>query len=118
MEQRALAEWHSNGDRAPPQAHRFVLRLPMALHELVREAATRHRRSINAEIVARLEHSLVGIPTDSQASAVEPELFPYLETTFRGELSEQENALLLRYRRLSAAQQAALLHLLGGEPAD
>ncbi|MCY3812174.1 MAG: Arc family DNA-binding protein [Gammaproteobacteria bacterium] len=96
------------------QSQRFVLRLPPALHRRVTEAAAVYRRSMNAEIVARLEYSLSGIPADADVSAVEPALFPYLETTFRGELSDEENRLIRLFRRLSASQRAALVDLLGG----
>ena len=69
---------------------------------------------MNAEIVARLDYSLSGIPADADVGAVEPALFPYLETTFRGELSDEENRLVRLFRRLSASQRAALVDLLGG----
>lgn len=92
--------------------HRFLLRLPPDLHGRVVEAATRYRRSLNAEIVARLEHSLGGIPQDAAEAKLEPALFPLLETTFRAELSEDENALIRLFRRLSARQRDALLNLL------
>ena len=95
------------------QAQRFVVRLPPTLHGLVNEAAVRSRRSMNAEIVKRLDHSLNGIPSDSDARAVEPALFPFLETTFRGELSDEENTLIHLFRRLSASQRSALVKLLG-----
>ena len=93
-------------------SHRFVLRLPVALHARVLEAATRYRRSMNAEIVVRLEQSLGGIPLDAAETQLEPALFPLLETTFRGELSDEENTLIRLFRRLSAEQRAALLTLL------
>jgi len=73
-----------------------------------------YRRSMNAEILARLEYSLNGLPADADASAVEPALFPYLETAFRGELSDQESTLIGLFRRLSPSQRAALVDLLGG----
>ena len=69
---------------------------------------------MNSEIVTRLEYSLNGIPADADASAIEPALFPYLETTFRGELAEDENALVGLFRRLSASQRKALIDLLEG----
>ena len=93
--------------------HRFVLRLPPPLHRRVAEAAELYRRSINAEIVARLEYSLNGVPSDAEA-AVEPALFPYVERALRGELSEEENALIRAFRRLSETQRAGLVDLLGG----
>ena len=86
--------------------------MPRDLHGRVLEAAARYRRSLNAEIVARLEHSLGGIPQEAVESKLEPALFPYVETTFRGELTEQEDALVRLYRRLSASQRSALLKLL------
>ena len=92
--------------------HRFVLRLPVDLHARVVEAATRYRRSVNAEIVARLEQSLGGIPQDAAEAQLEPALFPLLETTFRGELSDEENTLIRLFRRLSERQRGALLDLL------
>ena len=93
-------------------SHRFVLRLPVGLHARVLEAATRYRRSLNAEIVVRLEQSLGGIPQDAVESQLEPALFPLLETTFRGDLSDEENTLIRLFRRLSAKQRAGLLNLL------
>ena len=99
---------------AAERSQRFVLRLSPALHRRVIEAAAMYRRSMNAEILARLEYSLNGIPADADVSAVEPALFPYLETTFRGELSDEENTLIRLFRRLSPSQRAALVDLLGG----
>ena len=99
---------------AAERSQRFVLRLSPALHRRVTEAAATYRRSMNAEILARLEYSLNGIPADDDVSAVEPAFFPYLETTFRGELSDEENTLIRLFRRLSSGQRAALVDLLGG----
>ena len=99
---------------AAERSQRFVLRLSPALHQRVTEAAAMYRRSMNAEILARLEYSLNGIPADADVTAVEPALFPYLETTFRGELSDEENRLIRLFRRLSSSQRAALVDLLGG----
>lgn len=94
--------------------HKFLVRLPVDLHQRVSEAAERYRRSVNSEIVARLEQSLVGLPHDADESAVEPPFFPYIETTFRRDLSEQENALIRAFRRLSRRQRGALVALLTG----
>ena len=93
-------------------SHRFVLRLPRELHGRLTEVAARYRRSVNAEIVARLDCSLGGIPRDDVESKLEPTLFPLLETTFRGQLSDEENTLIHLFRRLSARQRAALVGLL------
>lgn len=94
--------------------HKVLVRLPVDLHQRVTEAAERYRRSVNSEIVARLEQSLAGLPHDADESAVEPPFFPYIETTFRRDLSEQENALIRAFRRLSRRQRGALVALLTG----
>ena len=98
--------------------HRFLVRLPLALHERVAEAAQRYRRSLNSEIVARLEQSVSGIPDDAVESGVEPPFFAHIETTFRRDLSDQENALIRAFRRLSQRQRKALLELLDGGGTD
>ncbi len=94
--------------------HRFLVRLPVALHERIAEAARRYRRSVNSEIVARLEQSVSGIPQKAAESAVEPPFFAHIETTFRRDLSAQENTLIRAFRRLSERQREALLELLDG----
>ena len=95
---------------AQPKRHRVLLRLPLDLHAQVVEAARRHGRSANSEIVARLDHSLRGV--SRQESAIEPPLLPYVETTFRRDLSREETQLLLCFRRLSARQRQGLMDLL------
>ncbi len=98
----------------PRQSQKFVVRMPRDLHERIAEAARRYRRSMNSEIVARLEHSLRGIPDDASESQVEPAFFPQIETTFRRDLSDQEDTLIRMFRRLSARQREALIDLLTG----
>ncbi|MXY53977.1 MAG: Arc family DNA-binding protein [Gammaproteobacteria bacterium] len=93
-----------------PKRHQLLLRLPLDLHGQVVEAARRYGRSTNSEIVARLDHSLRGLTQDQ--SAVEPPLLPYVETTFRRDLSAQETQLLLRFRQLSPRQREGLMDLL------
>ena len=95
-------------------SYRLVVRLPEALRQRIVEAARRYRRSMNAEIVVRLEHSLHGLPGDASEAGVEPAFFPQLEYTFRRGLSKDEDALIALFRRLSADQRKALLQLLEG----
>ena len=95
---------------AKSKRHQVLLRLPVELHVRVVEAARRYGRSANSEMVARLEHSLRGV--SQQESAVEPPLLPYVERTFRRDLSQQETQLLLCFRRLSSSQQQGLMDLL------
>ena len=94
----------------PP--HRFVLRLPQDLCQRLREMAAHYRRSLNAEMVARLEHSLGGVPRDAVESQLTPELFPLLETSFRGQITDEEDTLIRLFRRLSRRQRGALVELL------
>ena len=96
----------------PSQSYKFVLRLPKDLRCRVAEAAELYRRSINSEIVARLEQSLAGIPEDAAERRIEPPFFPQIETTFRRDLSDDEDRLIRLYRRLSKQQRDALIELL------
>ena len=96
------------------KSYKFVLRLPEDLRLRVAEAAQRYRRSINSEIVARLEQSLNGIPGDASESSVEPAFFPHIEMTFRRGLSNEEDTLIRMFRRLSSRQREALIELLTG----
>lgn len=96
----------------PSQSYKFVLRLPDELRDRVAEAAGLYRRSINSEIVARLEQSLMGIPEDAAERPLEPPFFAQIETTFRRDLSNDEDCLIRLYRRLSSQQRRALINLL------
>ena len=99
-------------EAVPSQSYKFVLRLPDELRDRVAEAATLYRRSINSEIVARLEQSLGGIPEDDAERQVEPPFFTQIETTFRRDLSDDEDRMIRLYRRLSRQQRQALLDLM------
>ena len=68
---------------------------------------------MNSEIVARLERSLGGLP-DADESEIEPPFFRHIETTFRRDLSDQEDNLIRLFRRLSQRQRDALTDLLSG----
>lgn len=90
-----------------------MMRLPVSLHARVAETARRYRRSMNSEIVARLERSLGGLP-DASETEIEPPFFRHIEMTFRRDLSDQEDNLILLFRRLSQRQRDALTDLLSG----
>lgn len=93
---------------------KFVVRLPDDLHSRIGEASKRYRRSMNSEIVTRLDHSLKGLPGTASETKVEPAFFQHLETTFRRDLSDQEDAMIRLFRRLSKRQREALVTLLEG----
>ena len=88
--------------------YKFVLRLPMNVRGRIVEAASLYRRSINSEIVARLEQSF----SDGSEADIAPPLHPHLEHVLRGQLDEKERRLLDGFRRLQQKKREALLSLL------
>jgi len=91
---------------------KFVVRFPRSLRRRVEEVARFYRRSINSEIILRLDHSLNGLPNLATEHALEPPMFAAIEKTLRGNLSSEEEKLVLSFRRLSGAKRKALLDLL------
>ena len=87
--------------------YKFVLRLPMHMRDRVVEAAGRYRRSINSEIVARLEQSF----SDGAPANITP-LHPHLEYVLRNGLDEDERRLIDGFRHLEQKKREALLDLL------
>ena len=93
-------------------ADKFVVRLPEGMRDRIAEVAKQHHRSMNSEIIARLEHSLLDLPTLPD--------FPSRQTLNDqrvDELNQPERELLLRFRDMSRRQQNALLALLVAEQA-
>lgn len=84
-------------------ADKFVVRLPDGMREQIAEVARNHHRSMNSEIIARLEQSLI------QEGALGEELTLRLDSP---ELSLNERELLQRFRQLSHRQQNALVSLI------
>ena len=84
-------------------ADKFVVRLPDGMRERIAEVARNHHRSMNSEIIARLEQSLI------QEGALGEELRLRLDSP---ELSLHERELLQRFRQLSPRQQNALVSLI------
>jgi len=92
--------------------HNFVVRFPEGMRERIQEAARLYRRSMNSEIVARMEQSLNGLPDQQFESAIAPAFFPEIERALRGNLTREEEALVLCFRRLSDSKRKALMELL------
>ena len=92
--------------------YKFVERLPAAMRDQVSEAAAHYRRSMNSEIVARLEQSFGVLPRTSTEQEVEPPLHPHMEAIFRSTLNDNEQSLIKIFRRLDSTHQQALLDLL------
>lgn len=92
--------------------YKFVVRLPSDMRERIADAAEHYRRSMNSEIVARLQQSLNGLPDSATEGELAPPLHSQLEQVLKRQLSDDEDALIKGFRRLSQAKQQALLHLL------
>ena len=94
-------------------AEKFVVRLPEGMRERIAGVARNHHRSMNSEIIARLEKSLI------QEGELQADPLLSLESA---ELSSHERELLQRFRQLSRRQQNALIALIAhdaelvGEP--
>lgn len=86
-------------------ADKFVVRLPDGMREQIAEVARNHHRSMNSEIIARLEQSLI------QEGALGEELSMNMKMD-SPELSLHERELLQRFRQLSHRQQNALVSLI------
>lgn len=84
-------------------ADKFVVRLPDGMRESIADVARNHHRSMNSEIIARLEQSLI------QEDSLGDELNLRLDSP---ELSLHERELLQRFRQLSRRQQNALVSLI------
>lgn len=84
-------------------ADKFVVRLPDGMRERIADVARNHHRSMNSEIIARLEQSML------QESALGDDLSMHLDSP---ELSLHERELLQRFRQLSRRQQNALVALI------
>ncbi len=86
-------------------ADKFVVRFPDDMRERIAVAARENHRSMNSEIVARLETSL------RQDNFTEHSLPADLELG-SNEITAHERKLLQRFRQLTQRQQNALIALI------
>ena len=100
-------------------AEKFVVRLPPGMRRRIADAARCYRRSMNSEIVARLEQSLdsgtAPYPFTEPTPATTVQDAPVAEPPATGALSSeatQEDRLLSVFRNLSPERRRALLALL------
>jgi plasmid stability protein len=84
-------------------ADKFVVRLPDGMRERIADVARNHHRSMNSEIISRLEQSLFHEGMSGENS-------PLLVNS--AELAPHESELLQRFRQLSRRQQNALVALI------
>lgn len=102
----------TNNKAMKKDSYKYVVRLPPTMRNKLAEAAGHYHRSVNSEIVARLEQSFGVLPQGSVERQVEPPLHSHLEAIFRSSLNETEQSLIKVFRRLSSSRQKALVKLL------
>lgn len=99
------------------EVEKFVVRLPYGMRARIAEVSRLSHRSMNSEIVARLEDSLaatVRIEEPRSPSAIGRPV--HSVPPFSG--SDQEAQLLQCFRRLSQARRRALIEFLSGASED
>ena len=92
--------------------YKFVVRLPLQVRNQIADAAKYYRRSMNSEIVARLEQSFSGIPTQDASDQLAPQMHHQLESFFGRSLDPDEEQVLRAFRRLPQEKRLALLELI------
>jgi hypothetical protein len=92
--------------------YRYLVRLPIMIRDQLAESAEYHRRSLNSEIVTRLQVSFSGLPGVAEQRALAPAMHEHLERLLNRNLSQEEEQLVRRFRTLGAAKREALLALL------
>ncbi|MEQ8859585.1 MAG: Arc family DNA-binding protein [Pseudomonadales bacterium] len=94
------------------KVYKYLVRLPIAMRDLLAESAEYHRRSINSEIVARLHLSFSGLAGVEEQRAIAPAMHEQFERLLHRDLSDDEERLIRRFRCLNSAKRDALLDLL------
>ena len=94
-------------------ADKFVVRLPEGMRQRIAEVAKNYHRSMNSEIVSRLESSLrTEVCINHEYDGEENMESTGLGETINIDLSHQEFALIEKVRQLSPQKQQAILDLL------
>lgn len=91
-------------------ADKFMVRFPGSMREQISRLANQNRRSMNSEIVARLENSLSREREDELQEADEPMQASDIQV-FKRELSPFEVRLVIFFRRLPGSKRKAMLEL-------
>lgn len=110
---------NQDAPKSAKSTEKFVVRLPPGMRRRIADAARGYRRSMNSEIVARLEQSLDSgdppcpateqIPVAAVQDAPAPGIRPAGALPAEG---DQEHRLLHAFRNLSPERRRALLALL------
>ena len=106
-------------DKAPGEARveieKFVVRLPGGMRQAIAEVARRSRRSMNSEIVARLERSLAESAVIETIGEQPMVATPSLRAVGGSDASagnDTERRLLQAFRKLEPGKREAVLKLL------
>lgn len=93
-------------------ADKFVVRLPKGMRKQIFEAARYHRRSMNSEIVTRLEWTLSGesFPARHETQLPDPE--PPEDPPHVDSLTDLELRLVTFFRQLPELKRRALVDML------
>ena len=92
--------------------YKFVVRLTTRMRDQIALASKHYRRSMNSEIIARLEQSFGALPQNEVEEAIQPAFHNRVEALFHNQLTEDEQCLVQSFRLLGEEKQLALLHLL------
>jgi hypothetical protein len=92
-------------------ADKFVVRLPEGMRKQIAEVAKNYHRSMNSEIVSRLESSLRFEQCIKDGTLEEGELGGDMEK-INADLSHQEFAMIEKLRQLNPQKQQAVLEIL------
>lgn len=84
-------------------ADKFVVRLPEGMRDQIASLAAGHHRSMNSEIIGRLEDSIAA--DDPRRADIDS-----------AHLSNDEKAIVLAVRDLPASKRKALLTFLASQP--
>ncbi len=100
----------SEGHKRYPSelAPKFVLRFPQGMREQIREIAANNHRSMTAEIITRLEKTLL---SDGLLSGQSPSVQEPLTEAYVKELSSVEQQLVSIFRQLPENKRRSLLEL-------
>lgn len=97
-------------------ADKFVVRLPDGMRQKIADVAKNYHRSMNSEIVSRLEQSLhtellFGVSADDAEENSEETCEN--QDQIATDLNPVESAIIQRLRQLPVSKQKAILELLG-----
>lgn len=95
-----------------PNYYKYLVRLPVGMREQLAEAADYHRRSLNSEIVTRLQLSFSGLPGVAEQRALAPAMNEHLERLLHRDLNNEEELLVRYFRGLAGTKRKALVALL------